>query len=151
MASPTNRALIKGMSATHKFWYRVTGGGIGGRFSGAPILLLTTTGAKSGKPRTAPLIYLEDGENIVVVASNGGSDRNPGWWLNLRRDPHAKVQIRGSRKAVRAERASAEEKARLWPRLIEMYEEYDCYQERTAREIPVVILRPEHAASGVES
>jgi deazaflavin-dependent oxidoreductase (nitroreductase family) len=147
MASPTNRAFIKGMSATHKFWYRITGGGIGGHFSGAPILLLTTTGAKSGKQRTAPLMYLEDGDDIVVVASNGGSDRHPGWWANLRRNPQARVQIRGSRRAVRAGEASADERARLWPKLLEMYDEYECYQERTARVIPVVILRPEHATA----
>jgi deazaflavin-dependent oxidoreductase (nitroreductase family) len=148
MAGPQNPTVIKLMSTTHRLWYRMTRGAVGGRLRGAPILLLTTTGAKSGKQRTMPLMYLADGDNLVVVASNAGHDRHPGWWLNLRRDPRATVQIRGKRMSVRAQQAEADVKARLWPRLVEMYGDYAAYQRLTAREIPVVILRRDHAASG---
>ena len=143
MPAITNRAVIKVMSSSHKFWYRLTGGGIGGRINGMDVLLLMTKGRKSGKPRTTPLQYLADGDAYVVVASNGGSDRHPGWWANLRADPQAKIRIRSSVRAVRAEEASEEEKARLWPRLTELYPDYECYQEQTSRRIPVVMLRPE--------
>lgn len=142
MASPTNRAVIGLLSSSHKLAYRLTGGGLGGKIWGAPVLLLTTTGRKSGKRRTAPILYLAEGENLVLVASNGGSDRQPGWYLNLRRQPVASVQVGSSVRAVRAEVAPPEEKRRLWPALNAMYSEYACYQERTARDIPVVILKP---------
>lgn len=106
------------------------------------MLLLTTTGRKSGKKRTIPLLYLEDGENLVVVASNGGTATHPSWWLNLRVDPEATVEIGGRKLRVRAEKALPEEKERLWPRLVAMYGGYEAYQRRTDREIPVVVLRP---------
>ena len=106
---PTNPALIKLFSAAHAFSYRLTGGRMGRRIAGAPVLLLTTTGRKSGKRRTAPLLYLEDGENIVVVASNGGNDQHPVWWLNLKQDSDAQVQIGSTSKRVRAKRADEQE------------------------------------------
>src|SRR3989304_626901 len=89
-----SRTLIRCVSATHRFWYRLTGGAIGGKLGKAPMLLLTTTGRKSGRLRTTPLLYLADGENMVVIASNGGSDRDPGWWVNLKHNPRAEVQVR---------------------------------------------------------
>ena len=115
---------------------------MGRRIAGAPVLLLTTTGRKSGKRRTAPLLYLEDGENIVVVASNGGNDQHPVWWLNLKQAPDAQVQIGKTSKRVRAERADDQEWARLWPLPVEMYGGYQEYQDGTQRKIPIVILRP---------
>ena len=142
-----NPALIKLFSATHLLWYRMTGGLVGGRVSGAPVLLLTATGRKSGRQRTTPLLYLEDGENMVVVASNGGNDRHPAWWLNLESNAAAEVQIKNVRKRVKAEKANVEERDRLWPLLVGMYGGYQEYQNGTQREIPVVILRPETAAS----
>jgi deazaflavin-dependent oxidoreductase (nitroreductase family) len=126
----------------HMFVYRVTGGRLGGRMVGAPVLLLTTTGRKTGKQRTSPLLYLEDGENLVIVASNGGAPRHPTWWLNLRADPEASVEIGNRKLRVRAEEASPEEKERLWTRLVAMYGPYESYRRRTDRDIPVVILRP---------
>ncbi len=141
---PMNPSLIKLLSAIHLFWYRLTGGLFGGTVAGAPILLLTTTGRKSGKRRTAPLIYLEDGANMVVVASNGGNDRHPVWWLNLEKNPEAEVQIGNTSKRVRAEKADTEERGRLWPLVVGMYGGYQKYQNETQREIPLVILRPEH-------
>ncbi len=127
--------------------YRATGGKIGGRIVG-PVLLLTTTGRKTGKKRTTPLLYLEDGENLVVVASNGGAPRHPAWWLNLEVDPEPQVRIGDRTLRVRAEEAKGEEKRRLWARLVEMYPAYEDYLRRTTREIPVVILRPQRATSG---
>ncbi len=126
----------------HMFVYRVTGGRLGGRMVGAPVLLLTTTGRKTGKQRTIPLLYLEDGENLIVVASNGGTPRHPAWWLNLRADPEATVEAGRRELRVRAEEANPEEKERLWPKLVAMYGPYESYRRRTDREIPVVILRP---------
>ena len=139
---PMNRALIKLFSAAHAFSYRLSGGRVGRRIAGGPVLLLTTTGRKSGKRRTAPLLYLEDGENIVIVASNGGNDQHPRWWLNLKQDPEAQVRIGKTSRRVRAARADEQEWARLWPLLLEMYGPYQEYQDTTQRKIPVVILRP---------
>ena len=138
-----NRTLIRCVSATHEFWYKLTGGAIGGRLGTAPILLLTTTGRKSGRRRTTPLLYYPDGDKVVVIASNGGDARHPAWWVNLRSNPKAEVQIGRERRAVVAEKAGPEEKARLWPLVCQMYRQYEDYQTRTIREIPVVILRPE--------
>lgn len=126
----------------HTYIYRATGGRLGGRMVGAPVLLLTTTGRKTGRRHTIPLLYLEDGENFVVVASNGGAPRHPAWWSNLRADPEANVEIGGRELRARAQKASPEEKEWLWPRLVAMYGAYENYQRRTDREIPVVILRP---------
>jgi deazaflavin-dependent oxidoreductase (nitroreductase family) len=137
-----NRRLIRLVSASHSFLYRATGGSVGARMRGAPILLLTTTGRTSGKARTTPIMYLADGGRYVIVASNGGSDRHPGWWLNLRRDSRATVRIGAKAHNVRARQAEAEEKARLWPLLTAMYGEYDRYQQATSRDIPVVVLQP---------
>ena len=126
----------------HSFIYHATGGRVGGRMVGSPVLLLTTTGRKSGKERTVPLLYLEDGENLVVVASNGGAPKHPAWWLNLEANPEATVEIGNRKLRVRAEKASPEEKERLWPRLVAMYAGYESYRHRTDREIPVVLLIP---------
>jgi deazaflavin-dependent oxidoreductase (nitroreductase family) len=138
---PVNRSLIKFGSQLHLFWYTLTGGIVGSRVSGAPVLLLTTTGRKSGRPRTTPLTYFQDGDNKVLVGSNGGNDQHPAWYLNLRANPDAEVQIGRERKRVRAELASDEERARLWPLVVEMYHGYGEYQKETTRTIPVVILR----------
>jgi deazaflavin-dependent oxidoreductase (nitroreductase family) len=106
------------------------------------VLLLTTTGARTGQRRTAPLLYLADGERLVLVASKGGMSQHPLWYRNLVANPDCEVEIGPSRRAVRARTAGAAEKAELWPRLVAMYRDYDAYQERTSREIPVVILEP---------
>jgi deazaflavin-dependent oxidoreductase (nitroreductase family) len=92
--------------------------------------------------RTAPLLYLEDGEGLVVVASVGGTPKHPAWYWNLKANPEARVQIKDRTLRVRAEEARGEEKRRLWARLVEMYPPYEDYQRRTEREIPVVVLRP---------
>lgn len=142
----TNRRLIKLVSATHRCWYRATGGLVGGRGGGARFLLLTTEGRKSGKRRTMPLLYVEDGGAFVVIASNGGDDRHAGWRLNLLADPHAEVQIGRRRLRVVASEAAGEEKARLWGVITKSFPVYNRYRDATSREIPVIVLRPERGA-----
>ncbi|MEJ7871023.1 MAG: nitroreductase family deazaflavin-dependent oxidoreductase [Rubrobacteraceae bacterium] len=136
------QAAQRAATNLHSFVYRVTNGKAGGRLAGGPVLLLTTTGRKSGRERTVPLLYLPDGENLVIVGSNGGTATHPAWWLNLRSNPEATVEIEGRKTRVRAEEAGRAEKERLWPSLVEMYGGYEGYRRRTDREIPVVILRP---------
>ena len=134
-------ALVKVMSKANVWAYRATGGRVGGRFlRGAPVLLLTTRGRRSGQPRTAPLLYLADGDRIVVVASKAGMSEHPLWYENLRADPECEVEIGRERRTVRARVATAEEKRELWPKLLAMYRDYADYQARTERDIPVVIL-----------
>jgi deazaflavin-dependent oxidoreductase (nitroreductase family) len=115
---------------------------VGGRFRGAPVLLLTTIGRKTAKRRTTPLLYVTDGNGWVLVASNGGRATDPSWWSNLKRNPEAEIQIRREIRKVQARKASTEEKAKLWPLVTKMYRTYDDYQRKTDREIPVVILEP---------
>ena len=133
-------ALQNVVTRVHSAIYRSSEGVIGGRIANSPVLLLTTTGRRSGKQRTVPLLYLMDGRNVVLVASNGGAINHPTWWLNLQTKSEAWIQIKGIRRRVKAEQASAAEKQRLWPRLTAMYPGYKRYQEITARDIPVVIL-----------
>jgi deazaflavin-dependent oxidoreductase (nitroreductase family) len=140
---PVHPLFIKMMSTTHEVWYRLTGGILGGSMMGRPILLLATTGRKTGQRRTTPLMYLEDGENLVVIASNGGHANHPGWWLNLTADPRAEVQLRNRKKRVTAEEATGEDRERLWRDIVDVYSGYEGYQRSTDRKIPVVILRPE--------
>lgn len=137
------KTMMRMNSGTHEFWYRASGGLIGGNMFGRPILLLTTTGRKSGRRRTTPLVYMPDGENMVIIASNGGSDQHPEWWLNLRSEPKAEVQVGREVKDVVAEKAEGKERDRLWREVVEMYRGYDEYQRSTDREIPVVVLRPQ--------
>lgn len=113
-----------------------------GTVAGMPVLLLTTTGSRSGKPRTTPLTFFRDATNLVVIASNGGSDRAPDWALNLQHNPRAAVEIGTDKLTVTARTASAAERERLWVEITATYSGYARYQERTAREIPVVLLRP---------
>jgi deazaflavin-dependent oxidoreductase (nitroreductase family) len=122
--------------------YRWSDGRIGGRIEELPVLILHTVGRKSGRARQSPLLHLRDGDDYVVVGSRGGSDAPPAWWLNLQATPAATVEIEGVRQPVSARRATAEEKAGLWPRLAAGYPFYDDYQARTTREIPVIVLSP---------
>jgi len=136
-------AVVRVMSAANTWIFRASGGRLGSRFlHGAPVLLLTTVGARTGHRRTTPLIYLADGQDLVIVASKGGMSRHPAWYHNLMKNPAARVQIGAESRTVHARQASDAEKAALWPRLLEIYPDYDDYQARTRREIPVVILSP---------
>jgi deazaflavin-dependent oxidoreductase (nitroreductase family) len=137
------KPVLKVMSRAQTWLIRASGGRIGTRFlRGAPVGLLTTRGRKSGQLRTLPLIYLQDGERIVIVASQGGMPRHPIWYLNLEAQPEVAFQVGSERRSYRARRAGAEEKAALWPRLCAIYPDYDDYQRRTERDIPVVVLEP---------
>ena len=140
--SKLSTSLQNALTTIHTFIYVSTNGAIGGRIVNCPVLLLTTKGRKTNKQRTIPLLYLEDGDNVVLVASNGGATKHPTWYLNLQSNPEAQIQVKGIKRRVRAEKGSAEEKQRLWPQLTAMYPGYKRYQEITDRDIPVVILRP---------
>jgi len=134
---------VQMMSKVNTWIYRASGGKLGAKFvGGAPVFLLITKGRKSGEPRTAPLIYLQDGDDYVLVASKGGMSHHPAWYLNLEANPECEVEIGQARSPMRARRVSDEEKATLWPRLLAVYPDYDDYQARTERNIPVVRLSP---------
>ena len=126
----------------HRAVYLRTGGRIGAKLAGLHMLLLTTVGRKSGQARTLPLACYPDGDALVVVASNNGQDHDPAWWLNLQHDPLATVRFGREERRVRAELAGGAERERLWPWLVEQNPQYAGYARKTAREIPVVVLRP---------
>ena len=134
------RQLAKVFAGVHVFLYRRSRGRIGGHVRGGPVLLLTVTGRKTGRKRTTPMLYVADGGDLIVAASNGGMHWSPSWWLNLRAYPVADIQIGGQRRTVRAEQADPAERARLWPLMNQMWPGYDGYQRRTRRVIPVVKL-----------
>ena len=122
--------------------YRATRGRLMGKVNRAPVLLLTTTGRRSGQQRTAPVLYLADGERVVVIGSNAGNVRPPAWALNLLDHPDAEVQIRGERRRVHARVAEGEERDRLWHAMNDQYGGFDDYRERAARDIRLFVLEP---------
>jgi deazaflavin-dependent oxidoreductase (nitroreductase family) len=125
----------------HARIYRATNGLIGHRIPGLPpMLLLDHVGAKSGVKRTTPLLYVTDGDDVVIVASKGGYERHPAWYHNLRANPETTVQIGAEHRAVRARTATPAERERLWPKVVGAYRDYARYQKRTGREIPLLIL-----------
>jgi deazaflavin-dependent oxidoreductase (nitroreductase family) len=132
--SEFNRAIIEE--------FRANGGKVGGSFEGAPVLLLTSTGAKSGQRRTTPLMYMPDGERMVIFASKGGAPTNPAWYHNLRANPSATVEVGTDSVDVDAAVTSGEERERLFKRQAELYPQFAEYAEKTTREIPVVALTP---------
>ncbi len=145
MANLSSRAqnlVGKVVGKAHSSVYRATDGRFGGRMFGSQVLLLNTTGRKSGQRRTTPLLYVMDGEDFVVIASAGGAPKHPAWYLNLKANPETSVELGDREVRVRAEEADPEEKARLWQKMVEIYSGYDNYQRKTEREIPVVVLHP---------
>jgi len=122
--------------------YRLSGGRVGGKLGKAPILLLTTTGRKSGQPRTAPVLYLADEDRFVVINTNAGNDKTPAWSLNLRANPEAEVEIGRKRIPVRSRLAEGEERADLWRRHMQQYEGWDFYESQLDREVGVFVLEP---------
>src|ERR1700756_1742539 len=124
----------------HTRRYRETGGEVGHDWQGTQTLLLTTTGRKSGKARELPLIYGRDGDDYLIVASKGGADTPPAWYLNLQSDPEVEVQGLDERFKAHARTATSEERARLWPTMTAEWPSYDEYQTKTDREIPIVVL-----------
>jgi F420H(2)-dependent quinone reductase len=126
----------------HKTVYSLSRGRIGGTAFGGPIVLVDSVGRKSGKRRTHPLLCMPDGDDIVIVASKGGIERNPAWYHNLMANPETTINWRGEKRQVRAREASDAEREELWPRLLEIYRGWGHYQRRTERKIPVLILEP---------
>ena len=138
---PAARKAQALVTRTHVHAYRLLGGrGFVGRLGHAPLLLLTTTGRKSGKPRTAPVIYVP-GPDPALVASNGGAKAHPLWFRNLEVHPDAEIVIGSETRRVTAETATGEERERLWERAVELYPSFADYQKQTERQIPVVVLR----------
>lgn len=148
-SKPWVLGIIKVMSRVNTWTYRVSGGRIGGNWrvgsaltAPVPVCLVTTTGRKSGEPRTVPLLHLPDGDRVLLVASQGGLPRHPQWYLNILANPEVTIQVGRRTRAMTAREASAEERAALWPRLVERYADFASYQANTSRVIPVVICEP---------
>jgi len=146
---PYVKSIIRTMSKVNVAVYRWTGGLLGSKWRvgsafpyGIPVLLLTTTGRKSGHPRTAPLLFIEDGENVIVVASQGGLPKDPLWYKNLQANPECFVQIKRRKMSMKARTADEAERERLWPKLVAHYPDFASYETWTERVIPVVILEP---------
>jgi deazaflavin-dependent oxidoreductase (nitroreductase family) len=141
----SNSLGARGLRWTGKFnvpIYRATGGRIGGRVGRAPVLLLTTTGRKSGQPRTAPVLYLADGENVILINTNAGNAKIPAWSLNLTANPEAEIELGRKRRPVRARIAEGEERADLWHKSNVQYAGFDDYEAKLNREISVFVLEP---------
>ena len=135
--------FIKWMARVNTWIYRSNGGeGLGGTMHNNPIALLTTTGHKTGEPRVSPLLYLLDGDRVVVAASRGGSDKNPMWYLNLKANAEVSVQIKKEVFKLTARDATDEERATYWPQLVKMYPTFDDYQSWTDRTIPIIVCDP---------
>jgi F420H(2)-dependent quinone reductase len=133
--------LLRRLMGLHTVAYRATRGLVGHRVPGGPpMLLLDHVGAKSGVKRTSPLVYVEDGDDVVLVASKGGNPKNPAWFHNLKANPDTTVQIGAEKRPVRARVATDAERERLWPKAVATYSGYDGYQKRTGRKIPLVVL-----------
>jgi deazaflavin-dependent oxidoreductase (nitroreductase family) len=147
--SPALPTLLRRVSRVHVRVYRATGGRVGGTWrvgsallKPVPTLLLDHRGRTSGTVHTTPLLYLVDGADVVVVASQGGLSKDPQWYRNLLAHPETRVQVRGEVRRVRARTATPDERAALWPRLVELYSDFANYQRWTDREIPVVVCEP---------
>ncbi|QFU88228.1 nitroreductase/quinone reductase family protein [Amycolatopsis sp. YIM 10] len=137
-------AVLKLMNGAHRGLLKITGGRVGWQAAGMPVLELTTVGRKSGQKRSVMLTApVHDGDKLVVVASRGGDDHHPAWFLNLRDNPEVEVALKGEpAKPMRARVATAEERAELWPRISGDFRNYRAYQDKTDREIPLVLLEP---------
>ena len=144
MALNPKDELGKAVNVLHRNLVRLSGGKVAGSIMGMPVVELTTTGRKSGQKRTSMLTSpVQDGDTVVLVASWGGDDRHPQWYLNLQADPDVEIRFRGGDvQRMRARTATAEERAELWPRITKRYGGYAQYQKNTEREIPVVLLEP---------
>jgi F420H(2)-dependent quinone reductase len=126
----------------HTVAYKASGGRLGGTAYGVPVALVESVGRKSGKRRTHPLLCREDGENLVIIASKGGVNKHPAWYLNLKAQPETNAWWKGKKRRVRAREAEGEERERLWKLMADGYPTYEDYQRRTDRQIPVVVLEP---------
>ena len=140
--STTSAWALKAVGRLHIPLYRASRGRLFGRINRAPVLLLTTVGRRSGRPRTAPVVYLADGERLLVIGSNAGHEKAPAWSLNLEANPMAEVELGAERRDVLARVAEGEERAELWRKVNEMYSGFDDYSARTTRDIRLFVLEP---------
>jgi F420H(2)-dependent quinone reductase len=140
MALP--EGVVRGLGKLNVPVYRASRGRLMGTWGRAPVLLLTTTGRRSGQQRTAPVVYLADGQRMVVIGSNAGNEHAPAWSLNLKANPDCAVQVRGEHRHVRARVAEGEERADLWKEMNAQYDGFDDYDKRTSRDIAVFVLEP---------
>jgi deazaflavin-dependent oxidoreductase (nitroreductase family) len=124
----------------HAWLSQLSGGKLETAFGKLPFMMLTTTGRKTGQRRTTPVLYLQDGTGLIIVASFGGNDMHPAWYLNLEQCPKAEVIVEGEHRRVLARKLSPEEKKVIWPRLVQLYPRFEIYQQRTRREIPLMRL-----------
>lgn len=146
--------ILRVLSRANVVLYRMSGGRLGASWRvgsafrrGVPICLLTTTGRRSGTPRTVPLLFLRDGDRVVLAASQGGLPRHPQWYRNVEAEPRVTIQVGRRTDPMRARTATSAEHATLWPRLVDMYADFESYQSWTDRRIPVVICEPLTAGS----
>ncbi len=133
---------VKRWSALHRVLYEATNGALGRRLVGNDMLLLTTRGRRTGEAHTVPLLYLRDGDRLLVIASYGGRDHHPEWYLNLLAEPEVTARVGARNLAMTARTASSSERDVWWPQVVAAYGDYSVYQQRTEREIPVVALEP---------
>ena len=138
----TLRRFIKPFSGLNSFVYKLTGGRLMGTFQGRPVMLVTMKGAKTGRKRTVPLMYVPYKEGVIVVGSQGGAPKSPVWVNNIRANPEIEVQYRDKKMRLRAREVDDLEKAEVWPVCVQHYHEYDDYQRRTDRNIPVFVCEP---------
>lgn len=138
------KPAAKALARTHLAVYRATKGSLGAHWAGGDVALITTTGRRSGQRRTTPVVCLRSDGHLAIVASNGGSDHPPHWWLNLQHNPRAEVEIGGTRHIVCAQRAETDVEATLAARFAQAFPRFEHYQRRTKRVIPIVVLRTEH-------
>ncbi len=138
------RAMIRATARIHRRLYRASGGRLGGNWANdrMPVLLLTTTGRRTRQPRTWPVGYTMDGQDYVVVASNGGLPKHPAWYLNLQTTPRATIEVGAVRREVVARLAEGTERERLWAHIVARYPNFEQYQAGVTRQLPVVVLSP---------
>jgi deazaflavin-dependent oxidoreductase (nitroreductase family) len=135
--------IWQGMQTSHLVLFRASGGRLGGELGDLKVLFLHHRGAKTGKKRISPLLYVTDGKNLAIIASKGGYAKHPAWFHNLKAFPDAEVELRGGRRPVRARVATGDERKKLWKKAAKVWPDYDRYQQRAGdRKIPVVVLEP---------
>jgi deazaflavin-dependent oxidoreductase (nitroreductase family) len=140
--NPPGKTAVKFFSRLNVLLYRLTGGRVMGKLKGAPICLVTMTGRKSGRKITFPLMYNPDGDNVILIASFGGGPKNPVWYYNLMANPNVVIELGAKKQEMRATQATPEQKAALWPSIVANYPDFEVYQQKTSRDIPVIICSP---------
>jgi deazaflavin-dependent oxidoreductase (nitroreductase family) len=140
--SPFFTFFLKWLGRANTWIYKRSNGKLGGTMQKAPVALLTTTGRKTGQPRVSPLLYLREGDRVILGASRVGSDKHPLWYLNLKANPEVSVQIKDEVLSLRTRDATTAERAEYWPKMVAMYPNFEDYQSWTDREIPIVVCEP---------